>query len=94
MQEHNKTYSEYSIAYMTTYKTQSSLHPGFTLTMLEYVQTIPTFWDTMTEFIKKNPQYLDKDNAMDFLSNDQGKSYSLCHCERESHFLAPGASGY
>jgi len=49
--------------------------------MLEYVQTIPTFWDTMTDFIKKNPQYVAKDNAMDYLSNDGGRTYSLCHCE-------------
>jgi len=52
---------------------------SFTLTMLEYMQTIPTFWDTMTDFIKKNPQYVAEDNAMDFLSNDGGRSYSLCH---------------
>ncbi|KAF9650772.1 glycosyltransferase family 15 protein [Thelephora ganbajun] len=52
---------------------------SFTLTMLEYVQTIPTFWNTMTDFIKKNPQYVAENNAMDFLSTDGGRSYSLCH---------------
>ena len=59
--------------------------------MLEYVQTIPTFWDTMTKFIKKNPQYLAKDNAMDFFSNDEGKSYNLCHCKFKCLSLAPVA---
>ena len=48
--------------------------------MLEYVQTIPTFWDTMHDFVEKNPQYVANDNAMDFLSNDGGRTYSLCHC--------------
>lgn len=57
--------------------------------MLEYVQTIPTFWSTMTDFIKENPQYVAEDNAMDFLSTDGGRSYSLCHCEWRMSF--PGA---
>jgi len=55
--------------------------------MLEYVQTIPTFWDAMTDFIKKNPQYVAKDNAMDFFSNDGGRSYNLCHCKCRCLFL-------
>lgn len=42
----------------------------------------------MTEFINKNPQYVAKDNAMDFLSNDEGRSYSLCHCKCKCIFLA------
>ena len=62
-------------------KTYPPWRLGFTLTMLEYVQTIPTFWDTMLNFLRENPHYLAKDNAMEFLSNDGGRSYSLCHCE-------------
>jgi len=81
MEEHNKTYSEYLTAGGSFPETESPWHPGFTLAMLEYVQTIPTFWDTMTDFIKKNPQYVAKDNAMGFLSDDGGRSYSLCHCK-------------
>ena len=81
MEEHNKTYSEYWSGEKTPHKTHPPWRPGFTLAMLEYVQTIPTFWDTMTEFVKENPQYIAKNNAMNFLSDDGGRSYSLCHCK-------------
>ena len=91
MEQHNKTYSEYPIAGGFSRETHPPSRPGFTLTMLEYVQTIPTFWNTMTEFIKKNPQYVATDNAMDFLSNDGGRSYSLCHCKCGCFPMAPEA---
>ena len=34
-----------------------------------------------TEFITANPQYVNPDNAMGFISDDSGESYNLCHCE-------------
>ena len=34
------------------------------------------------DFIAENPQYLHPDNSMDFLSDDSGETYNLCHCER------------
>lgn len=52
---------------------------GFTISMYEYWATIPTLWDTVKEFIAKNQQFLPKDNAMKFVSNDGGSSYNLCH---------------
>lgn len=35
---------------------------------------------TIAEFIKANPQYLPRDNAMSFISDDGGNTYNLCHC--------------
>ena len=81
MEEHNKTYSMYSTAGGNLNGTQPLWHLGFTLAMLEYVQTIPTFWNTMRDFIEKNPQYLAENNAMDFLSPNGGRTYNLCHCK-------------
>ncbi|KAJ9104391.1 hypothetical protein QFC20_004527 [Naganishia adeliensis] len=52
---------------------------GFTLSLFEYIETIPTLWDTVKEFIKENPQYIPEDNAMQFLSDDGGESYNRCH---------------
>jgi len=52
---------------------------GFTLSLYEYPATIPTLWDTTKEFIKANPQYLPKDNAMKFISDNNGDSYNNCH---------------
>ena len=47
--------------------------------MYEYHATIPTLWDTVMNFVKENPQYVIPDNAMDYMSDDVGKSYNLCH---------------
>ncbi|CCA77793.1 probable mannosyltransferase involved in N-linked and O-linked glycosylation [Serendipita indica DSM 11827] len=52
---------------------------GFTLSLYEYQRTIPTLWDATRQFIKENPQYLPKDNAMAFISDDGGRNYNLCH---------------
>lgn len=52
---------------------------GFTVSIHEYEVTIPTLWQTSMDFIKKNPEYLDENNLMSFLSNDNGKTYNLCH---------------
>jgi alpha 1,2-mannosyltransferase len=37
---------------------------------------------SFVEFIKENPQYLPKDNAMAFISDDGGNNYNLCHCKK------------
>ncbi|GME82227.1 unnamed protein product [Ambrosiozyma monospora] len=52
---------------------------GFTISIYEFELTIESLWGHVKEFIQKNPQYLDKNNFMDFLSNDGGDSYNLCH---------------
>ncbi|THH00574.1 hypothetical protein EW026_g1990 [Hermanssonia centrifuga] len=52
---------------------------GFTITMYEYHATIPTLWDTVKKFIADNPQYVAKDNAMAYQSDNGGDSYNLCH---------------
>ena len=54
---------------------------AFTITMYEYRATIPTLWDTVTNFVQENPQYVAENNAMGYMSDDSGKSYNLCHCE-------------
>lgn len=35
----------------------------------------------LSEFMEKNPEVVAPDNAMDFLSDNGGTSYNLCHCE-------------
>ncbi|CAG8706245.1 7912_t:CDS:1, partial [Racocetra fulgida] len=49
----------------------------FTVSLYEYPKTIPTLWDTVKEFIEKYPQYIEKDNLMDFISDDDGETYNL-----------------
>ncbi|KAL1705570.1 glycosyltransferase family 15 protein [Schizophyllum commune] len=52
---------------------------AFTIAMYEFEATIPTLWSTVKDFIKEHPEYVAEDNAMGFLSDNNGDSYNLCH---------------
>lgn len=52
---------------------------GFTISLYEYQATIETLWKTVKEFIKEYPQYIHPNNALGFISDDNGDSYNLCH---------------
>ena len=54
---------------------------AFTITMYEYRATIETLWDSVKEFTKAHPEYVAKDNAMGYMSDNHGESYNLCHCK-------------
>jgi len=49
------------------------------LSLYEYVETIPTLWDSVKSFMKKHPEHIAEDNSMAFLSDDNGESYNHCH---------------
>ncbi|KAL1406886.1 hypothetical protein Q8F55_006298 [Vanrija albida] len=52
---------------------------GFTLSLYEYIETIPTLWNATKEFIQLHPEFVAEGNSMDFLSSDGGETYNLCH---------------
>ncbi|KAK6455862.1 glycolipid 2-alpha-mannosyltransferase [Scheffersomyces xylosifermentans] len=52
---------------------------GFTISIHEFRKTIPTLWDHTKEFLKLHPEHVAKNNFMDFISNDNGETYNLCH---------------
>lgn len=52
---------------------------GWTISLREYFETIPTLWDTTKKFIKANPKAVAKNNLMDWISDDKGETYNLCH---------------
>lgn len=52
---------------------------SFTITMYEYQRTIPTFWDHVKQFIKDHPEYVAEGNAMNFISDNGGEDFNLCH---------------
>ncbi|ODQ78436.1 glycosyltransferase family 15 protein [Babjeviella inositovora NRRL Y-12698] len=52
---------------------------GFAISIHEFVKTIPTLWDTTKKFVEENPEVIAENNLIDFVSNDGGKSYNLCH---------------
>lgn len=52
---------------------------GFTISLIEYEETIPTLWNAVKQFIKEYPQHIPENNLMKFISNDNGETYNLCH---------------
>ncbi|TDL29878.1 glycosyltransferase family 15 protein [Rickenella mellea] len=52
---------------------------GFTISLFEFIETIPTLWNTVKEFLYANPGLVSADNAMQFLSDDGGWTYNRCH---------------
>ncbi|KAF8507780.1 glycosyltransferase family 15 protein [Gautieria morchelliformis] len=52
---------------------------GFTVSLYEFAATIPTLWDTVKNFTREHPDYVDPNNALHFISDDGGGSYNLCH---------------
>ncbi|KAF8636740.1 hypothetical protein AX17_003543 [Amanita inopinata Kibby_2008] len=52
---------------------------GFTVSLYEYIETIPTLWNAVKEFINANSGLISPDNAMAFLSDDGGLTYNRCH---------------
>lgn len=52
---------------------------SFVLSLYEYVETIPTLWESTKTYMKNHPEHLVKGNAMDWLSDDGGETYNHCH---------------
>jgi alpha 1,2-mannosyltransferase len=52
---------------------------SFVLSLYEYVETIPTLWDSVKKFMKEHPEHIVADNSMQFLSDDGGDTYNHCH---------------
>ncbi|KAG2137867.1 glycosyltransferase family 15 protein [Suillus bovinus] len=52
---------------------------GFTISIYEIQATVPTLWNVVKSFINANPDFVTPGNAMEFLSDDGGESYNMCH---------------
>lgn len=52
---------------------------SFVISLFEYAETIPTIWDSAKKFMKLYPEHIPEDNAMDWLSDDDGETYNHCH---------------
>ncbi|KAG6909701.1 hypothetical protein DXG01_015902 [Tephrocybe rancida] len=60
---------------------------GFTVSLYEYAETIPTLWDAvkgmsptiLVVFTAKNAELIPDGNGMSFLSDDGGETYNRCH---------------
>lgn len=61
------------------YMEDKKLKYGFTLSLYEYIETIPTLWDVTKKFLAEFPQYIAGDSFKDFISDDGGETYNKCH---------------
>ncbi|KAI6374055.1 Glycolipid 2-alpha-mannosyltransferase 1 [Pyricularia grisea] len=52
---------------------------SFVLSLYEYVETIPTLWDSTKKFMKNHPEHIVEGNTLQFLSDDGGETYNKCH---------------
>jgi len=52
---------------------------GFTVAIYEFRRTIESLWSTVKDFVNEHPQYVAQGSAMNFLSDDGGNEYNLCH---------------
>lgn len=52
---------------------------SFVISLYEYVETIPTLWDSAKKFIQAHKEHIVEGNAMDWLSDDKGETYNHCH---------------
>ncbi|MCJ1351192.1 MAG: alpha 1,2-mannosyltransferase 2.4.1 [Icmadophila ericetorum] len=61
------------------YMADNSKKYSFVLSLYEYMETIPTLWESARNFMEKHPEHIKADNSMGFLSDDGGKTYNRCH---------------
>lgn len=52
---------------------------SFVLSLYEYIDTIPTLWESTKKFMANHPEHIAEDNSMHFLSDDGGETYTKCH---------------
>ena len=52
---------------------------GWTTSLYEYVETIPTIWNAVKDFMREHPEHLPSNNAIDFVSDNYGETYNRCH---------------
>lgn len=52
---------------------------GFTITISELANTIPSLWNATQVFMQQNAHQLPQENVMEFVTSDEGDDYNLCH---------------
>ncbi|KAL6926448.1 hypothetical protein ACO0SA_003938 [Hanseniaspora valbyensis] len=52
---------------------------GFTISLYEWEETVPDLWPTTKNFIQQKPHFLNNNNLIKFISDDDGEFYNQCH---------------
>ncbi|ODQ80931.1 glycosyltransferase family 15 protein [Babjeviella inositovora NRRL Y-12698] len=64
------------------YMKDKSSEYGFAIAYPNITPAVESLWKATRAFMKEHPQYIVKDNLMDFISDDGGASYNGCLYER------------
>lgn len=62
-----------------TFMRENGKKYGFTISLREFHTTIASLWHVTKQFVDHFPEYIHHNSLIDFISDDQGKSYNLCH---------------
>lgn len=60
------------------YMKENNKEYGFTIMVPEYIETVPTLWKTVQQFVKENPQSVHPNNVISMFTKEDG-DYNLCH---------------
>ncbi|EEP75862.1 alpha-1,2 mannosyltransferase KTR1 [Uncinocarpus reesii 1704] len=52
---------------------------SFVLSLHEYRETVATLWDSVKKFMEKHPEHIVEGNNLEFVSEDGGRTYNMCH---------------
>ncbi|KAI5116703.1 hypothetical protein M0805_004776 [Coniferiporia weirii] len=61
------------------YMIENNKRYSFTITIPEFAATIPTLWDHTKSFMSDYSELLADNNALSYLTDDNGESYNKCH---------------
>ncbi|KAJ1917883.1 alpha-1,2-mannosyltransferase ktr1 [Tieghemiomyces parasiticus] len=62
------------------YMKQRDLTYGFTISMKEIAETVPTLWETTRQFMRARPGLVDpKRNTLGWVTDQSLETYNLCH---------------
>ncbi|KAJ1960221.1 hypothetical protein IWQ62_004310, partial [Dispira parvispora] len=61
------------------YLKDNDIQYGFTISLTEIAETIPTLWNTTKEFMRKHPEYIGKRNTLPWVTDSSFEEYNGCH---------------
>jgi alpha 1,2-mannosyltransferase len=62
------------------YMRENNLKYGFTMSLHELSETVNGLFDATTQFFRDlHPEYISKDHQIEFITQDEGKTFNMCH---------------
>ncbi|KAH8112588.1 glycosyl transferase [Phellopilus nigrolimitatus] len=61
------------------YMIENNKRYSFVISLKEVAPTVPSLWDSHQRFRKSYPEVISENNALPFITNNDGETYNLCH---------------